>query len=73
MGHLTTVPPVRGLPRDIKYSDDIITVQGGPTQGEDKVSDLCILLAEVEKENNLTTTCSINALGTKLNDAKRRP
>ena len=71
MGQINTVPPVSGPPRDIKYSDDMIAVQGGPTQGEDKVSDLCTLLTEMEKENNLTSTC--NEIGGKLMAAKQRP
>jgi hypothetical protein len=73
MGHLITIPPpLHGLPRDIKYSDDTIATQGGPGQGEDKVHDLCLLLTEVEKENNLPSTCSIRTIFTKLTAAKRR-
>lgn len=72
MGHLKSVPPVwGGLPRDEKYDRKFLG--GGPGLGEDKVYDLCRLLTEVQKENNLPSTCSVAAIFDRLTAAKRRP
>jgi hypothetical protein len=59
--HIVNPPPVvAGPPRDYAYTHTDLPVP--PEGAELKLYDLCVLLAEFEKENNLSITCSQGAI-----------
>lgn len=68
MGQLKIVPePPPGMrKRDQIYARVEEGTPVRPAQGEEQLDDLCVLLEEMQKENNLTPTCSFSAIITKL-------
>jgi len=69
MGHITNVPqPIHGPSRERIY-DPVMDSHGRAISAydvEDQLLDLCVLLLQMERENGLPATCSVNDLQAKV-------